>query len=354
MEEKKRKVHIDILRIMAAFLVLFNHTEGHAYYMNYQNGALKLLFSIGLSAITKINIPMFYMLSGALLLGKEESYSALLKKRVGRFFLALLGASVCAYCYLYRGSLSLKHFWYVFLSCNIVNPYWFLYAYLAFLLALPLLRKLAKNISGQDILFLLILRFVFSSGMDIWQYISQCNGWDFTAIYSGFTLPFATVDILFYPLLGYYLEHKVETGNFGKQQFAFLIGGLVAAITGAVGMVWHQGIHTGSLAQKYSAIFVYIAAPCLYLLVKAACEKITQKRSYPKMEKGLSQIAGLTLGIYLMDPIFMVVFGMDFVALAGDSLYLIPLSVVYCCISMVVCGSITWILKKIPGIRKLL
>lgn len=354
MEEKRRKIHMDILRLLAAFLVVYNHTAGYAYYWNHTNDLYKVAATIGVSAFTKVNVPLFFMLSGALLLGKEESCSVLLKKRVGRFFMVLLCASVCAYCYLYRGVLSLKHFVYVFLSCNIVNPYWFLYAYLAFLLALPLLRRIAGSLRGQDIAFLLILRCVFSTGMQVWEYFAEYVQWDVIPVCESFTLPFATMDILFYPLLGYYLEHHVSTEKLGIGKILALLGVLAASIAGTTVLTVHQGVYEGLFTEDHIALTAYITASCLYLLVKKACTAISAKWRSPKLERALGSFAGLTLGIYLMDPILLEKFGVSFIAGAGDSLYLIPQSLVYCCISMVLCGGITWVLKKVPGIRKLL
>ena len=39
---------------------------------------------------TRINVPLFFMISGALLLGKEETYEVVLKKRVPRICLDIL------------------------------------------------------------------------------------------------------------------------------------------------------------------------------------------------------------------------------------------------------------------------
>lgn len=351
---KTRRLHMDILRILAAFLVILNHTDGYAYYMNHTNNGYKILLSIGLSAFTKINVPLFFMLSGALLLGKTEPYPVLLKKRVGRYFLVLFGASLCTYCFLFRDILSVPHFLHYFLSCKIIYPYWFLYAYLAFLLALPLLRKIAATFQPQDMLLLLILRLVFSTGMTLWQYIAQYRGWEFTALYGSFTLPFATTDILFYPLLGYYLEHGVKVESFRRRHILLLCGGLFGSLAISVGLTWHQGMAYERFSEDYVGLLVYGTALCVYLLVKYICAEAENRGHLSGLGKPLHTFAGLTLGIYLMDPIFLSLFGVKFTALAGDSLLVIPLSVVYCCISMALCGGVIWVLKKVPGLRKLL
>ena len=86
MSGSKRKIHIDILRIFAALLVIFNHTSGFYYYHTYVNIWESGIFVV-LSVITKIAVSIFFMISGALLLGKEESYTVLFTKRILQFFM---------------------------------------------------------------------------------------------------------------------------------------------------------------------------------------------------------------------------------------------------------------------------
>ena len=70
--EKQRKLHLEMIRIIAVFLVIFNHTDGFIYYIETTN-RLTWLFSLGMAGICRIAVPLFFMVSGALLLDREES-----------------------------------------------------------------------------------------------------------------------------------------------------------------------------------------------------------------------------------------------------------------------------------------
>ena len=98
---KEKRVYYEWIRLTACFFVIFNHLKGYVLFQN-ASGA-KQLFYMVLSVITKINVPLFFMVSGALLLGKREDIFTVLKKRVSRICLVILLFSLGIYteCRLY-------------------------------------------------------------------------------------------------------------------------------------------------------------------------------------------------------------------------------------------------------------
>ena len=169
---KKRILHIDILRILAAFLVVYNHTKGYHFYLDGFDGPVRTGFQAAFSVFTRTNVPLFFMMSGALLLGKEESYKTLFSKRILRFAAVIFCASVVTYVLYNRDSLSLKQFVYALTSGNVTSQYWFLYAYLGFLLALPFMRKLAGQLTQQDILLMVGCRLLLVTLPEVINYIT--------------------------------------------------------------------------------------------------------------------------------------------------------------------------------------
>ena len=146
-----RKVYLDWIRVIAIALVLFNHLPGYAL---YENGGAGRPFYLLCTLITRINVPLLLMVSGTLLLEREEPVGKVLKHRV----LRIAGALVAAYVGLYL--LRAAHdtvlygapfaFNFAELIPGILGrrlitadaaSYWYLYAYLGYLLMLPFLRK---------------------------------------------------------------------------------------------------------------------------------------------------------------------------------------------------------------------
>lgn len=105
-----RYAYYDVLRVIAMSLVIFNHVPGFLLYQ-HSHGAIQGVYMV-ISVVTKINVPIFFMISGALLLGKQnESISRVLKKRVTRFIYVIIifsGITYLSYCVATSNDLSLS------------------------------------------------------------------------------------------------------------------------------------------------------------------------------------------------------------------------------------------------------
>lgn len=71
-----------MLRIITIALVLFNHTETNGFQLYAITSNIYLYLYIFLTIFCKIAVTIFFMISGGVILGKEESLKDLYKKRV--------------------------------------------------------------------------------------------------------------------------------------------------------------------------------------------------------------------------------------------------------------------------------
>ncbi len=72
--EIKRRYYIDILRILACFMVVFNHFDlGFYAFHNKQQGTVSYWLLLAFSVFCKFAVPLFFMISGALLLKKRRT-----------------------------------------------------------------------------------------------------------------------------------------------------------------------------------------------------------------------------------------------------------------------------------------
>lgn len=350
--QPKRKLHIDLLRLLAAFLVIYNHSAGQTYFLLYTNETHKMALTIFISSFVRNNIPLFFMISGALLLGREESYRQLFSKRIARFLAVVLLASAAHYCLAPHESRSWSGFLQGMLGGTITVPYWFLYSYLALLPALPFLRKIAKQLTGRDVLLLIGLRFLFLTLPAIGEYVTSYLRVSYFPLSAYLTAPFSVIDILYYPLLGYYLENRMPPLN-GKTAAA-LAGIFLGCTAIAVGFTCHEGIYRSGYTDHWLEMLAYVTAPALYLVVKWLCGLLPRRWTEGVLAGSIQTAGTLTLGMYILDPILLCYAGQWVTRIAGSSLLLIPLSMVYCVMSMTVCGTVTWVLKKLPVLKKIL
>ena len=88
-EGKARAAFLDFLRILAAFLVIVNHTNSYVF-KALTPADSQWHWSILWYYVSKTAVPLFIMISGACLLGKRDSY-AKMGRRILRTLLALVG-----------------------------------------------------------------------------------------------------------------------------------------------------------------------------------------------------------------------------------------------------------------------
>lgn len=207
-------IYIEILRIIALYLVLFNHTGNYGYslYMVSQESRYYPIY-LFLSVITVCNVPIFFMISGALLLGKEESLRVLFRKRIRKFLIVLIGISFFYDVYLWRfegAPLSLSSSLVGMYSKSSPIALWYLYSYLGTLVMLPLLRKLAKAMNARDFAYLALVQIIFSGLIPIGQFVLSRGT---VTLNNYFSIPLITSQNVFFVLMGYFI-HKVLDQRF--------------------------------------------------------------------------------------------------------------------------------------------
>ncbi len=228
--EKRNILYLEIMRIIAILLVIFNHTgeRGFLIFVNCAYNSLGFWVCMALSVICKFAVPLFFIISGVLLLkdGKDESIVSIFKKRILRMLIVLVTFSFINYFRIYLfwtpapKSLNFKDFFVTLYSNCHFFSYWYIYAYIAFLISLPFLRVLARNLKTTHFLYMIALFIFFQSILPVVEYIV------FKGQYSlnGYARPdWLLNNVVFWPLLGYFLEYRLEIKNIKK--LAVLMGG---------------------------------------------------------------------------------------------------------------------------------
>ena len=110
MEKKEKRIYFEVMRIVACFFVIFNHTSVNGYFLfsTREPGSAHFWIELFVSVFCKFAVPLFLAISGALLLAKEdEPLSVIYKKRFPRILLVLLLSSLLYYywtCVVIKGA----------------------------------------------------------------------------------------------------------------------------------------------------------------------------------------------------------------------------------------------------------
>lgn len=344
-QRQNRQTYLDILRMIAALLVIFNHTGGYRLYLEQAaDGSVLSWFRVALSVFTKVNVPLFFMISGALLLTREESYRTILCKRIPRIAIPLIVFSVL-YAVMTWDELSFINLVRELLLGRIQVTYWFLYAYLDFLLALPLLRKIAKHLTFSDVVVLFAVRMIFVSILPVYRYWAELHYIDPLKLSGYISADFSVTDILFYPLIGHYLANILRPEKLEKKELAGCFLTLLGGIAVSSYLTYHQGKYVG-FTQDFLASFSYATSAALFILTRYFCTKVTP---HPKTRNVLAEIANLTFGVYLIVPFLQELF----YDVCQNGMNTMLYSFLWCLCSMAVASAITFALKKVPMIRNL-
>lgn len=360
-EGKTKKVYLELLRIMCAGLVIFNHIPGYTLYQTIEG--IKRVPCLFLTMFTRINVPVFFMISGSLLLGRQDDYRTVYKKRVSRTILLIIFAQVTFYSCLWFKSNILKHHATAFnldeLFRGILtgdtgpDAYWFLYSYLVLLVILPIFQRIAQGMNKQDFFVLVGIHFLFSSFLPLLNLVLSIFSIESISLHSKFAVPIATTSVFFYPLIGYYLDHKVDVRTMSSKRLCF-IG--ILALLGIVissGCTCYQGFTNGKFTQKYVMLFDYVTAIAVFLLVKRLMLGKAHKLSEGKIGAVICFVGSLTLGIYIFDPMLRKLF-LKASYFTKNHLSTLLTSFAWIVASMTIGGLITYLLRFIPGMKKIL
>ena len=325
---KKKHVYIEAIRIFAILCVMFNHSgpRGSGYYQ-YTDSAICYFLSFLGNIICNIGVPLFFLISGIVLLGKEESAIKVYQKRIPRILMVLVLFSFVRYLYecfgLKRFSFDMLDFLNKLLRGEIFLPYWYLYAYVSLLLVLPMLRKMVQSISQQEGKIYLYLCAFFCILMPI---INQCG--------FGIYLEFLLGDHILYFVIGFILEkYFIDNWNQKKTMVCSLALALISIVTMYI--------------LKNNNLFCAPLTVSVYLLFRSInWDKL-------RVSNLIVYMGGCVFGVYLIEDYIR-----NALAFICDNLspYFTPIlaCLVWLLISFAVGTLVVSCLKKLPFLRKVL
>lgn len=341
-DSSEKLVHLEFMRIVACFLVIVNHT-GESLFREREPG---VTWFIGLIYffICKIAVPLFLMISGAILLEKmdspRKSVQRILKNGIP-FLIASIGY------YIYYGvksetPISILDFFLRFLQSQRTNAFWYFYLYLGLLCLLPILQKMVKALNKRDLQWIIFLSVDLLGTISLLRLFFPSFG-----ISGYFTGALFSTYIGIY-LCGCYVEQYI---HLNQRKFAF------ASIL-FVALIGFQVIATFYFYQKDPEKYLFLdnrllititlSAFCFYIMIKYCFIKFP---IHPGIEKAIRYLGSLTFGIYLLSD-WMIKVSAPIHQMLREHLHVIPAMILWELLIFVACATIVAALKQIPFIKK--
>ena len=347
---KEKRLDLELLRILAIFGVVFNHTQewGFELYTDPAVSGVNLWACFLLRGLCKAAVPLFLLVSGGLLLWKEEPLSRVLRRRFGRVAAALAVFSVLTYClrahwdfYEYPGVYDfLRRFW----KEGVSQPYWYLYMYLGLMLILPILRKLIGVLTERDYRYLLILHLILYPVLGT---VGAVMGW------RGFNPDlrlYLAEPWLFYFLMGHYLLRAAPWEKVTRRQRMCIYGLGAAGLAGFVllGLWWYHWWQT--LNFDYIETLIFLPTLAIYV----AARQLFQGRTVPLwLRRTLETLGSCVFGTYLLESVLRHALQGVYLRLQ-PVIHTLPACLCWVCAVVAAGMAVTWVLRQVPGLKKLL
>lgn len=232
-------LYIEVLRVLAIIAVIYVHTPlawSSAEALNCRPWVSWL--TLGLRPLFSINVPLFFMISGALMLSRSEAFDKKYFRRIYRMVVVLLAYWLIQYgagMLLGDATFGIRTYVRALFAaghgfCGVSTwAGWFFYAYLLLLVFMPFISMLANKMRNVDFLYLFAIQVVIGC---ILPPLTHFVGAEFTVISQPFSSiqPFSLIFGAYYMLLGYFAAVRIDAmQDIGKWKWPFVAGVIVFA-----------------------------------------------------------------------------------------------------------------------------
>lgn len=342
---RKKLVYIDSLRVMATLAVVLLHICTTAT-VSPSQGQDQILLYAGISAAMRWAVPVFVMISGALLLDPDKNFS--LKRYAAKMIFVLLvfgwGYAILEQFYQVR-KISFGLFMYALGNVFQEKSWdhmWYIYMLLGLYFLTPMLKIFTAHANKYQMRNLLLVMGCCSCLIPTINQFSKFFGIQISISNLHFSLPY-----VFLYLLGWYME------NYGNEKQQVYLG--FAAISALLSLsldilleifyVTKHGSLFGWLGRQENLLNIAAAAAIFYL-AKHLCNFHFIEKCFGKY------ILRCSFGIYLLHPFFINIIYkiLHITPLQFHPFLSIPLFTVSILSLSIL---LTRILQRIPGLKKL-
>lgn len=312
-----------------------------------------------ISVFCKCAVPIFFCISGALLLGKQnERIKDLWLRRIFKVLSLLI---LFSFVYYLGGVLTsdrafnIKTFFMRLYSSDWNYSFWYLYLYIAFLISIPFLRAMVSKLDKNSYYYMISLVLFFSGVLPVLEYLLW-NG-EYT-MNSNLKLTWLCSNIVIFPCLGYFLHNNFEIKTLKRITYLWVVN--IFSIILSCYMTYRKVMITGecseNTSQAFHNSFVLINCCTIFISAKWLFEKYNISEWIIKL---INSLGSCTLGIYLLHVFLLnkvTIFSEVLWTILCNKYYMNPMiSELIVCFGIMMSGYIlTLLLKKVPIIKLLI
>ncbi len=307
-KNKPREYYLDLLRVFAIFAVLVIHCIASSTSASHASSTKAWLFSITLDSFVHWCVPVFVMISGALLINARVYKNS--KQHIKKRFVRLLPA-LLAWPFLYG-------LWRAFLYDQPVDLLKIIKGYLT-----------GSPTMGPHLYFLFLIAGLYLLTPIISAYVklvSRKQLWVTTLAIMGATTLWYTLATLLtgkepalnvitqsLPYVGYFMLGYLFKDIVIRRPWVPVVIFILASSLVTIGIYFTQRLYHSNFFYSYPTIFLMIASPAAFLSGKVIYNKVTElfsnnKRRISTLRSLTVQLSNSAFGVYLVHMIVLDVF----------------------------------------------
>lgn len=200
--DSKRIFYYDVLRSLAIILVILSHISKQ-FALTRPIGSLGWSLAVSFQDVAVMGVPIFLMISGALLLNRDYELRDFLKRRFSRILIPFVFWAIL-YPFMFMACFNTPWSLAEYVHIVIEKEYWFVWMLIGAYLLMPFINSFIKEYDIEGLGYALILWFVFmivlkDLKIDFFTQLVSYHSLGWTEIFAGY---------FGYFILGYYLSVK--------------------------------------------------------------------------------------------------------------------------------------------------
>ncbi len=290
-----RILYLDEVRSMAIILVVSGHLIRY-----FSKDFASWQISSCVFSLTRIGVPLFFTVSGALLLKRKHNIKLFLEKRFKR---VVMPFTFWIIVYLILGVIiwhckpTLEYFFaIIFGAHDLSSLFLFIWSLIGVYLLIPVLSSFIREYDDYGTKYLILITLILSLLFTVGFFDVQQIKYDFRIIFN------------FFPVIGYFIMgsyiHNHEFKFSGRKMFLIGISMFIVGITVHFIKIYYKGLGGwGLVPVDFFDIFVIMQTMGVFIAFKYADVKMISDKIKPIMEQTLGKIivtfSSCSFGIYL-------------------------------------------------------
>ena len=362
LSNKKRYYSLDFIKTLAIFLVCFYHFST----MNInilEDGSLTSYITYYIYGFSSICVPLFFMVNGSLMLNKGYKFNEHVKRLINLIILIFLWGAIqlLTYAIIEGDTYTIKGFIYGVLNWTRgrIDSLWFLQALICLYIIFPIVKEIYDKEDKTLLKYMLFTVGLASFGLVFMNMCSNICQFSlgkvniernfFNILVDPFN-PFRgfRAYTLIYFIAGAILVNKIKENKFSISNFKIvllLLLSLFLLFLCGVMMSFTGDRIYDTVFEGYSTIFTFIICVLVFIIVFRNEDRLE------KIGPIIKLIGSNTLGIYLLQGMVGAYLRPIYRQISFNEN--IILNIILAIVIMMICLSITLVLKQIPIIKRL-